>query len=100
MPGARHPGRVLGAASAPRGGRRRLLRSSPALRYAPLGGQFRTQDFDRKRRGIAGPRSGRASTAARPDRAVPALARDEHWGEHTFEAGSDLSEYNTFPAGC
>src|SRR5205823_14386497 len=24
----------------------------------------------------------------------------ESWGEHVFETGSDLSEYNTYPKGC
>lgn len=69
--------------------------------YAPIGGQFRSQDFNRKRDGQA--------------LAVQWKSNDEKtiltaqflrthstnaWGEHTFETAPDLSEYNTYPAGC
>jgi TonB-dependent receptor len=70
-------------------------------RYAPIGGQFRTQEFDRKRKGIAA-----AAQWESIDRRALLTAQflrshsSEKWGEYTFEAGSDLSEYNTFPAGC
>jgi TonB-dependent receptor len=70
-------------------------------RFAPIGGQFRTQNFDRKRRGFAA-----AAQWQSLDRRAMLTAQflrshaSEKWGEYTFEAGSDLSEYNTFPAGC
>jgi TonB-dependent receptor len=72
-----------------------------STRYAPIGGQFRTQEFDRVRRGIAA-----AAQWQSLDRRALLTAQflrshaTEKWGEYTFEAGSDLSEYNTFPAGC
>ena len=72
-----------------------------STRYAPIGGQFRTQDFNRKRRGYAA-----AAQWESLDRRAHLTAQflrshsSEKWGEYTFEAGSDLSEYNTFPAGC
>ena len=70
-------------------------------RYAPVGGQFRTQNFDRKRRGFAAA----AQWQSLDHRALLTAQflrshASEKWGEYTFEAGSDLSEYNTFPAGC
>ena len=70
-------------------------------RYAPIGGQFRTQNFDRIRRGIAA-----AAQWQSLDKRALLTAQflrshaTEKWGEYTFETGSDLSEYNTFPAGC
>jgi len=72
-----------------------------ALAYAPLGGQFRTQDFNRERTGIAG-----AFQWESVDRRALLTVQGLHshasqkWGEHTFEAAPDLSEYNTYPAGC
>ena len=71
------------------------------LLYAPIGGQFRTQNYDRKRRGIAAA----AQWQSLDQRALLTAQflrshASERWGEYTFEAGSDLSEYNTFPAGC
>jgi TonB-dependent receptor len=72
-----------------------------ALSYAPLGGQFRTQDYDRTRFGIAAAAQWE-SLDHRAHLTAQFLRTDSknNWGEHTFEAGSDLSEYNTFPAGC
>jgi TonB-dependent receptor len=72
-----------------------------ALSYAPLGGQFRTQEFDRTRKGFAGALQWE-SLDRRALFSAQYLRSDSgtEWGEHTFEAGSDLSEYNTFPAGC
>ena len=70
-------------------------------RFAPLGGQFRTQNFDRKRQGFAGGLQWQSN-----DRRMLLTAQflrskaTEDMRENTFEAGSDLSEYNTFPAGC
>ncbi len=69
--------------------------------YAPIGGQFRTQSYDRKRDGIAV-----AGQWQSTDRKVLATAQfirshtTNTWGEHTFETAPDLSEYNTYPAGC
>ena len=69
--------------------------------YAPIGGQFRSQDFDRKRRGIA-----LAAQWESTDKQTVASLQflrshsTQSWGEHTFETAPDLSEYNTYPAGC
>ncbi|WP_375422014.1 TonB-dependent receptor [uncultured Sphingomonas sp.] len=69
--------------------------------YAPIGGQFRSQDFDRKRQGIAV-----AAQWESTDKRTTATAQylrshsTQSWGEHTFETAPDLSEYNTYPAGC
>jgi TonB-dependent receptor len=69
------------------------------LAYAPLGGQFRTQDYDRQRMGIAA-----AAQWENPDQTMVATLQyirsnaTSEWGEHTFESGPDLAEYNTFPA--
>ncbi len=77
------------------------LADNAALRYAPIGGQFRTQDFDRKRDGIAV-----AAQYESTDRSVLLTGQfirshtTNSWGEHTFEDGSDLSQYNTYPKGC
>ena len=68
------------------------------LAYAPLGGQFRTQDYDRQRLGIAA-----AAQWENTDRTMVATLQyirsnaTSEWGEHTFESGPDLAEYNTFP---
>jgi len=72
-----------------------------STRYAPIGGQFRTQNYDRQRRGFAA-----AAQWESLDRRALLTAQflrshsSERWGEYTFETGSDLSEYNTYPAGC
>jgi TonB-dependent receptor len=72
-----------------------------ALSYAPLGGQFRTQDYDRTRFGIAA-----AAQWESLDHRAHLTAQflrsesENNWGEHTFEAAPDLSDYNTYPAGC
>jgi len=71
------------------------------LAYAPVGGQFQTEDHDRKRRGIAA-----AAQWQSNDRRALLTAQflnsraTEHWEEHAMGVGSDLSEYNTFPFGC
>ena len=70
-------------------------------RYAPIGGQFRTQTFDRTRKGFAA-----AAQWESLDRRALLSAQflrskaTQNQTEYTFEAGSDLNEYNTFPAGC
>ncbi len=77
------------------------LADNAALLYAPLGGQFRSQDYDRQRRGIE-----LAAQWESLDRRALVTAQflrsdsTSAWGEHTDEAGPDLSEYNTYPAGC
>ncbi|MGP7796734.1 TonB-dependent receptor [Sphingomonas sp. CLY1604] len=71
------------------------------LRYAPIGGQFRSQDYDRKRDGIA-----LAAQWQSTDEKTVLTAQflrthsTNSWGEHTFETAPDLSEYNTYPLGC
>jgi TonB-dependent receptor len=68
------------------------------LIYAPLGGQYRIQDFDRKRYG--GAAAVQYETADREFLATLQYMRSDTtnaWGEYTFETGPDLSEYNTFP---
>ncbi|WP_116090874.1 TonB-dependent receptor [Sphingomonas crusticola] len=69
--------------------------------YAPLGGQFRTQDYDRKRRGAAVSAQWE-SNDRRALLTVQGLATKStnDWGEHTFESAPDLAEYNTYPKGC
>jgi TonB-dependent receptor len=69
--------------------------------YAPLGGQFRTQDYNRERLGEAA-----AFQWESLDRRALLTAQflrsdsKSKWGERTFESAPDLSDYNTFPAGC
>ena len=69
--------------------------------YAPIGGQFRTQDFDRKRDGQA-----LALQWESTDKRTQITAQflrshsTNAWGERTFESAPDLSEYNTYPYGC
>lgn len=71
------------------------------LAYAPIGGQFRTQDFNRKREGQAFAAQWRSN-----DRRTEITAQflrshsTNAWGEHTFETAPDLSEYSTYPIGC
>jgi TonB-dependent receptor len=72
-----------------------------SVRYAPLGGQFREEDYNRKRRGIS-----LGAQWESLDRRALLTAQFLHtsstnaWGEHTFESAPDLSDYNTYPAGC
>ena len=71
------------------------------LRFAPVGGQFRTQEFDRKRDGIAAALQyesidGRTLLTAQYIRAHTTNA----WNERTFETAPDNAEYNTYPRGC
>lgn len=69
--------------------------------YAPLGGQYRTQDFDRQRQGVALAAQWESNDG---DSLLTAQFIRSHtsnaWGEHTFETAPDLSEYNTYPLGC
>jgi TonB-dependent receptor len=69
--------------------------------YAPVGGQFRTQDYNRQRKGYA-----LAAQWESLDRRALLTAQflrsdsTSKWGEHTFESAPDLADYNTYPAGC
>jgi len=69
--------------------------------YAPLGGQYRSQDFNRKRDGIALAMQWESLDG---DSLLTAQFIRSHstnaWGEHTWETAPDLSEYNTYPLGC
>jgi TonB-dependent receptor len=71
------------------------------LAYAPIGGQFTSENFNRERTGVA-----LAAQWESLDRRALLTAQflrtdsTNRWGEHTFETGSDLSDYNTYPAGC
>lgn len=72
-----------------------------SLRYAPIGGQFATQEFDRKRDGIA--LAGQwQSTDERTVLTAQFLRTHtvNNTSERTFETAPDLAEYNTFPVGC
>jgi len=72
-----------------------------ALSYAPIGAQFRTQNFDRVRDGQA--LAAQYETADRRGVFTLEYIRSHTtntWGERTFASGSDLSEYNTYPRGC
>lgn len=68
---------------------------------APIGGQFRTQDYNRQRDGLAV--SAQFETLDGNTRMTAEFIRSHStnaWGEHTYEAAADLSEYSTFPIGC
>jgi len=72
-----------------------------ATAYTPLGGQFRTQDYDHKRKGVA--LAGQWQSLDRRATLTAQFLRTDStnaWGEHTFESAPDLSEYNTYPKGC
>ena len=70
-------------------------------RVAPVGGQFRTQEFDRERQGFAASAQfesidGKTLITAEFIRS----ASKNKWGEYTFETAPDLAEYSTYPIGC
>jgi TonB-dependent receptor len=70
-------------------------------RVAPVGGQFRTQDFDRERNGFAASAQfesidGKTVITAEFIRS----ASTNKWGEYTFETAPDQAEYTTYPIGC
>lgn len=71
------------------------------IAYAPIGGQFRSQDYNRKRDGQALAVQWE-STDERTTFTAQFLRTHSTnaWGEHTFETAPDLSEYSTYPAGC
>ena len=71
------------------------------LLYAPIGGQFRTQEFDRQRDGIAV--SAQWESTDERTRFTAEFIRSHStnkWGEYTFETQPDSSEYDTYPLGC
>ncbi len=71
------------------------------IRYSPVGGQFRTQEFDRERIGIAV--SAQWESLDERTMFTAEFIRSNstnQWGEFTFETQPDNSEYNTFPIGC
>ncbi|MGC6399924.1 TonB-dependent receptor [Sphingomonas sp. FW199] len=71
------------------------------LLYAPLGGQFRTQDYDRRRKGVA--LAGQWESLDRRAMLTAQFLRTEatqRWGEYTAAAAPDLSDFNTYPYGC
>ena len=70
-------------------------------RVAPVGGQFRTQNFDRKRDGISA--SAQWESLDERTRFTAEFIRSHttnRWGEYTYETAPDLSEYSTYPIGC
>ena len=71
------------------------------FRVAPVGGQFRTQEFNRKRDGIAV--SAQWESIDERTRITAEFIRSHStnaWGEYTYEAAPDLTEYSTYPIGC
>lgn len=71
------------------------------FRVAPVGGQFRTQNFDRKRDGIAVS----AQFESIDERTVITAEfirshSTNSWNEYTYETAPDLAEYSTYPLGC
>ncbi len=72
-----------------------------SYRVAPVGGQFRTQEYNRKRDGFTA-----AMEWESPDEGTHIVAEfirshsTNKWGEYTFETAPDLAEYSTYPIGC
>ena len=77
------------------------LADDASTRYAPIGASFRTQDYNHVRKSAAA-----ALQWESLDRRALVTAQFTHaysrskWNEKTFETNGDLSEYNTYPAGC
>ncbi|WP_379920673.1 TonB-dependent receptor [Erythrobacter sp. R86502] len=70
-------------------------------RVAPVGGQFRTQEYDRERLGFAASAQfesidGRTVITAEYIRSDST----NRSGEYTYETAPDQSEYTTYPIGC
>jgi len=71
------------------------------FRVAPVGGQFRTQDFNRKRDGFAA--SAQWESVDERTLFTAEFIRSHttnSWGERTYETAPDLAEYSTYPLGC
>lgn len=72
-----------------------------SYRVAPVGGQFRTQEFDRQRDGFSA--SAQFETADEKTVITAEFIRSHttnDWGEYTYETAPDLSEYSNYPIGC
>ncbi len=72
-----------------------------ASRVAPAGGQFRTQEFDRKRDGMS--LSAQFESTDHRTMITAEYVRShttQEWSEYTFETAPDLAEYTTYPKGC
>jgi TonB-dependent receptor len=72
-----------------------------AIRYAPLGGQFRRQLFDRERNGQS--LALQFESSDKRTQLTGEFIRSHSsskWTERTFETAPDTSEYGTFPLGC
>lgn len=72
-----------------------------ASRVAPVGGQFRTQEFDRERNGLAV--SAQFESIDEKTLITAEFIRSassNKWGEYTFETAPDQAEYTTYPVGC
>ncbi|UYY79345.1 TonB-dependent receptor [Sphingomonas sp. R1] len=70
-------------------------------RVAPVGGQFRTQLFDRKRDGAS--LSAQFESIDHRTTLTAEYVRShttQEWSEYTFETAPDLAEYTTYPIGC
>ncbi|WP_234030991.1 TonB-dependent receptor [Alteriqipengyuania lutimaris] len=70
-------------------------------RVAPVGGQFRTQEFDRQRDAFAF--SGQFESIDGRTLITAEYIRSHstnEWGEYTYETAPDLGEYSTYPLGC
>jgi TonB-dependent receptor len=70
-------------------------------RVAPVGGQFRTQEFDRERNGLAV--SAQFESIDEKTLITAEFIRSSStnkWGEYTFETAPDQAEYTTYPIGC
>jgi TonB-dependent receptor len=71
------------------------------FRVAPVGGQFRTQEFDRQRDGFAV--SAQFESIDEKTVITAEFIRSHstnNWGEYTYETAPDLAEYSTYPLGC
>lgn len=72
-----------------------------SYRVAPIGGQFRTQEFNRKRDGFSA--SAQWESLDENSRVTVEYIRSHTtnaWGEYTYETAPDLAEYSTYPLGC
>lgn len=70
-------------------------------RVAPIGGQFRTQEYNRSRDGFAV--SAQWESLDERTLVTAEFVRSHStnkWGEYTFETSADLAEYTTYPIGC
>src|SRR5688572_4258299 len=70
-------------------------------RVAPVGGQFRTQEFDRKRDGLSVALQWESLDARTNITAEFIRSHSTNaWGEWTYEVQPDNSDYSTYPIGC